>query len=147
MTNVRLPAKDAADLVNLAKNKLADMTTPDTHKHDPALDIDNIYVGLVPESAQDSDAETIVDITEITEEFPEYGSNLPTNREQRIAINIFYGIEKIDYMDLIEKEIESVFLLNNWQIIYSQAHVPDPDTGQETKIYQFSRTISNDFEK
>lgn len=147
MTNIRLPAKDASDLLEKVKGTLALAKAPDTGQHESALDIDDIFVGLMPRSAQDSAAETVIDVTEVTEDLDDYGSNAPNTREQRIAVNIYYGLNKIDYMDLIEKEIESIFLSHKWQIRVSEPHSPDPDTAQETKIYQFSRTVENDYGK
>lgn len=145
--STHLPAKDAAELLEKVKDDLAVQTAPDTGKHESAMDIDGIYIGLMPDSAQDSNDETVIDVTEVTEELGNYGSNIPTDRAQKVAVNIYYGLEKIDYMDLIERTIESYFLSANWELKYSAPHSPDPDTGQETKIYQFARTIDNDYER
>lgn len=147
MTNIRLPARDARDLLLIAQKNLSVTKAPDTGRHEPALDIDAIYVGLMPQSDQDSDDKTVIDVTEVTEDLDNYGSDIPTTREQRAAVNIYYGIEKNDYTDLIEKEIESVFLSKNWRIVVSEPHVPTVDTGQETKVYQFARNVENDYEK
>lgn len=125
---LRLPAKDAADLIEQAK----------------IPGIDHVYVDAIPVGLQDSSDSTDVLVTEVTDLMQDYGSDLPTQRVQTIALNIFYSTSVDVDTASIEQKIEAVFLSNNWSLVESLRHTTDPDTLQTTKIYQFQRKERND---
>lgn len=127
--NLRLPAKDAADLIRMAKIE----------------GIEDVYVDAIPASNQDDAETTSVLVTEVTDIVEDYGSNYPTSRSQTVAVNIYYANQMNVKTDLIEKSIESVFLHQNWTLVRSEPHITDPDTWQMTKNYQFTRNERNDY--
>lgn len=126
---LRLPAKDAGELIE-------SLNIPG---------IDYVYVDAIPPDYQSDENTTDVLVTEVTDILGDYGSDVATNRDQTIALNIFYSVADDVDTALIEKSIEAVFLHAKWQLTRSDPHVIDPDTMQVTKIYQFTRHERNDY--
>ncbi|NVO88950.1 DUF806 family protein [Lactobacillus rhamnosus] len=99
--------------------------------------VDGIYPTKIPDSIQESVTTTDILVTEVSDDYTSYGSNQSTERQQTIAVNIFYGNKSNANADTIENSMVSFCESRNWVVVYSPGHTIDPDTKQLSKVFQF----------
>ena len=78
-------------------------------------------------------------VTEVTTIPNNYGSNIFTEADETIQLNIFYGTEKTVPIDTFEHSIVSFFVERNWTLIPYGGHYLDPDTNQLSVVMKFKR--------
>ncbi|WP_333603651.1 DUF806 family protein [Lactobacillus acetotolerans] len=107
---------------------------------DAQLEIDHVYINIIPKNVQDDSEFTDVLVTDVVESYGNYGSDKSTTLDETIALNIFYGLNTDTNAELLEDAIVSIFEQRGWSCIYSTGYTIDPDTNQLTKIMHFKRT-------
>lgn len=101
--------------------------------------IDNIYRGSVPENANNNGATTDVVITESENAPSNYANSQFKHWALGVEIQIFY--KKSTQINILSAEIElaKMFIANGWRVEQSKNHTKDPDTGQVTKVFYFTK--------
>lgn len=101
--------------------------------------IDNIYRGSIPESADNAGTTTDVVITESENAPSNYANSQFKHWALGVEIQIFY--KKANQIDILSAEIElaKMFVANGWRVEQSKNHTKDPDTGQVTKVFYFTK--------
>ncbi|WP_370561590.1 DUF806 family protein [Lactiplantibacillus plantarum] len=101
--------------------------------------IDNIYRGSIPESADNAGTTTDVVITESENAPSNYANSQFKHWALGVEIQIFY--KKANQIDILSAEIElaKMFVTNGWRVEQSKNHTKDPDTGQVTKVFYFTK--------
>ena len=101
--------------------------------------IDNIYRGSIPESADNAGTTTDVVITESENAPSNYANSQFKRWALGVEIQIFY--KKANQIDILSAEIElaKMFVTNGWRVEQSKNHTKDPDTGQVTKVFYFTK--------
>lgn len=103
--------------------------------------IDMYCLESLPEEDADGEDKTICLIQEWLSE-PEYYANAKLKGWQvGVEVQIFY--KKDAEISSIDGEIAiaQLFYSNGWLVEQSKNHVKDPDTGQVTKVFYFSKKI------
>ncbi|MCA1344034.1 MULTISPECIES: DUF806 family protein [Lactiplantibacillus] len=101
--------------------------------------IDNIYRGSIPKSANNAGTTTDVVITESENTPSNYANSQFKHWALGVEIQIFY--KKANQTDILPAEIElaKMFIANGWRVEQSKNHTKDPDTGQVTKVFYFTK--------
>lgn len=101
--------------------------------------IDNIYRGSIPESANNAGTTTDVVITESENTPSNYANSQFKHWTLGVEVQIFY--KKANQTDILSAEIElaKMFITNGWRVEQSKNHTKDPDTGQVTKVFYFTK--------
>lgn len=99
--------------------------------------IDNIYPFFIPQNKQMATNTTDVLVTDVGEDYEDYGSNRATTTSNVVAVNIYKGSKTKESLDTIDNAIVSFFERNKWTVIYSGPIQIDPTTYQKFKTYQF----------
>ncbi|MCH8632343.1 DUF806 family protein [Lactiplantibacillus plantarum] len=101
--------------------------------------IDNIYRGSIPESANNAGTTTDVVITESENTPSNYANSQFKHWALGVEIQIFY--KKANQIEILSAEIElaKMFIANGWRVEQSKNHTKDPDTGQVTKVFYFTK--------
>ncbi|QLK66765.1 DUF806 family protein [Lactiplantibacillus plantarum] len=101
--------------------------------------IDNIYRGSIPESADNAGTTTDVVITESENAPSNYANSQFKHWALGVEVQIFY--KKANQIDILSAEIElaKMFVTNGWRVEQSKNHTKDPDTGQVTKVFYFTK--------
>lgn len=101
--------------------------------------IDNIYRGSIPESANNAGTTTDVVITESENTPSNYANSQFKHWALGVEVQIFY--KKANQTNILSAEIElaKMFITNGWRVEQSKNHTKDPDTGQVTKVFYFTK--------
>ncbi|MCG0574033.1 phage tail protein [Lactiplantibacillus plantarum] len=101
--------------------------------------IDKIYRGSIPKDANNNGATTDVVITESENTPSNYANSQFKHWALGVEIQIFYKIAT--QTDILSAEIElaKMFIVNGWRVEQSKNHTKDPDTGQVTKVFYFTK--------
>ncbi|KZU26953.1 Phage tail protein [Lactiplantibacillus plantarum] len=101
--------------------------------------IDNIYRGSIPESADNAGTTTDVVITESENAPSNYANSQFKHWALGVEVQIFY--KKANQIEILSAEIElaKMFIANGWRVEQSKNHTKDPDTGQVTKVFYFTK--------
>lgn len=101
--------------------------------------IDNIYRGSIPESTDNAGTTTDVIITESENAPSNYANSQFKHWALGVEIQIFY--KKSNQIEILPAEIElaKMFIANGWRVEQSKNHTKDPDTGQVTKVFYFTK--------
>lgn len=101
--------------------------------------IDNIYRGSIPKSANNAGTTTDVVITESENAPNNYANSQFKHWALGVEVQIFY--KKANQTDILSAEIElaKMFIANGWRVKKSKNHTKDPDTGQVTKVFYFTK--------
>lgn len=101
--------------------------------------IDNIYRGSIPKSADNAGTTTDVVITESENAPINYANSQFKHWALGVEVQIFY--KKANQTDILSAEIElaKMFIANGWRVEQSKNHTKDPDTGQVTKVFYFTK--------
>lgn len=78
-------------------------------------------------------------VSEVTTVPNTYGSNLFTETDETIELNIYYGTQKTVPIDTFEHSIVSFFMQKNWTLLPYGGHYQDPETKQKRIDFQFRR--------
>ncbi|KRN36111.1 DUF806 family protein [Lactiplantibacillus plantarum] len=101
--------------------------------------IDNIYRGSIPKSADNAGTTTDVVITESENTPSNYANSQFKHWALGVEVQIFY--KKANQIEILSAEIElaKMFIANGWRVEQSKNHTKDPDTGQVTKVFYFTK--------
>lgn len=101
--------------------------------------IDNYYQMSIPENVIGNVDKTICLITESLNQPAMRGNRATKFWEKGVEVQIFYkegaGINSLDE----ELKIARLFEVRMWDVDQSRTHIKDPDTGQVTKVFYFSK--------
>lgn len=105
--------------------------------------ISSIYRDAIPPEVQDSSDETIVLITEDINEPAAYANTTFKGWSIGVEVQIFYSKNLPENFKMMESELAfaKLFNDNDWQIEQSKNHIEDPDTGQVSKVFYFSKIL------
>jgi len=105
--------------------------------------ISAIYRDAIPPEVQDSSDETIVLITEDINEPAAYANTTFKGWNIGVEVQIFYSKNLPENFKMMESELAfaKLFNDNDWQIEQSKNHIEDPDTGQVSKVFYFSKIL------
>lgn len=97
----------------------------------------------LPEEVGDVDDQTIVDITEWLNEPTYYANQTFKGWLIGVEIQIFYSDSLPAKFNMMDAEIKlaDLFKKDNWNIEQSKNHIQDPDTGQVSKVFYFSKNL------
>ena len=76
--------------------------------------------------------------------YDDSGSNEPTKEVQNIQISVYFGINSNANEETVKNSIVSFFVSNNWQVTYGPDWGTDPETGEDSLVFYFSRTIERE---
>ena len=104
--------------------------------------IDEIYLGSLPEEETDLTDKTVCLITEWLNEPTGYANRTFKCWQIGVEVQIFY--KKDSGTTTLDGEIALAdwFKSNDWTIDQSKNHIKDPDTGQVTKVFYFSKDLT-----
>lgn len=104
--------------------------------------IDEIYLESLPEEEIDLTDKTVCLITEWINEPNIYANRTFKRWQIGVEVQIFY--KKDSGTTTLDGEIAlaDLFKLNDWTIDQSKTHIKDPDTGQVTKVFYFSKDLT-----
>lgn len=105
--------------------------------------IDQMFRDGLPEEVGDVDDQTIVDITEWLNEPAYYANKTFKGWNIGVEIQIFYSNSLPAEFNMMDAEIKlaDLFKKDNWNIEQSKNHIQDPDTGQVSKVFYFSKIL------
>lgn len=105
--------------------------------------IDQMFRDGLPEEVGDVDDQTIVDITEWLNEPAYYANQTFKGWLIGVEIQIFYSNSLPAEFNMMDAEIKlaDLFKKDNWNIEQSKNHIQDPDTGQVSKVFYFSKIL------
>lgn len=88
------------------------------------------------------DSKTDLVILPLIGSYGGYGSDIPTQENQSILLNVFVGLNNNNAdIDAIKDSIVSIFLCKKWFVTYGPDIGTDPETGGTALTFHFSRTI------
>lgn len=103
--------------------------------------LDNIYQTSLPEEVVNQSDKTFAWITEYVNEPQYYANNEFKGWQIGVEVQIFYSLSiKLNIQDL-EIAFAQLFQSDGWQIDQSKNHTKDPDTGQVSKVFYFTKNI------
>lgn len=105
--------------------------------------IDQMFRDGLPEEVGDVDDQTIVDITEWLNEPAYYANKTFKGWNIGVEIQIFYSNSLPAEFNMMDAEIKlaDLFKKDDWNIEQSKNHIQDPDTGQVSKVFYFSKIL------
>lgn len=105
--------------------------------------IDQMFRDGLPEEVGDVDDQTIVDITEWLNEPAYYANQTFKGWNIGVEIQIFYSNSLPAEFNMMDAEIKlaDLFKKDDWNIEQSKNHIQDPDTGQVSKVFYFSKIL------
>lgn len=105
--------------------------------------IDQMFRDGLPEEVGDVDDQTIVDITEWLNEPAYYANQTFKGWNIGVEIQIFYSNSLPAEFNMMDAEIKlaDLFKKDDWNIEQSKNHIQDPDTGQVSKVFYFSKNL------
>lgn len=105
--------------------------------------IDQMFRDGLPEEVGDVDDQTIVDITEWLNEPTYYANQTFKGWLIGVEIQIFYSNSLPAEFNIMDAEIKlaDLFKKDDWNIEQSKNHIQDPDTGQVSKVFYFSKIL------
>lgn len=103
--------------------------------------LDNIYQTSLPEEVVNQSDKTFAWITEYVNEPQYYANNVFKGWQIGVEVQIFYSLNiDLNIQDL-EIAFAQLFQNDGWQIDQSKNHTKDPDTGQVSKVFYFTKNI------
>jgi hypothetical protein len=104
--------------------------------------IDDIYLESLPEEETDLTDKTVCLITEWLNEPTGYANRTFKRWQIGVEVQIFY--KKDSDTTTLDGEIALAdrFKCDDWTVDQSKTHIKDPDTGQVTKVFYFSKDLT-----
>lgn len=104
--------------------------------------IDEIYLESLPEEETDLTDKTVCLITEWINEPTGYANRTFKRWQIGVEVQIFY--KKDSGTTTLDGEIALAdrFKRDDWTVDQSKTHIKDPDTGQVTKVFYFSKDLT-----
>lgn len=104
--------------------------------------IDEIYLESLPEEETDLTGKTVCLITEWLNEPTGYANWTFKRWQIGVEVQIFY--KKDSGTTTLDGEIALAdrFKRDDWTVDQSKTHIKDPDTGQVTKVFYFSKDLT-----
>ena len=104
--------------------------------------IDEVYLESLPEEEIDLTDKTVCLITEWLNEPTGYANRTFKRWQIGVEVQIFY--KKDSGTTTLDGEIALAdrFKRDDWTVDQSKNHIKDPDTGQVTKVFYFSKDLT-----
>lgn len=105
---------------------------------------DDIFLDSIPSEEIEAINKTQILLTESENTPSDYGNSQFISVDYGVYIQIFYSNDPNLTIDITKSELELMqhLIENNWLVLRSTAHYPDPDTGQMIKNLTVQRTIN-----
>lgn len=104
--------------------------------------VDNVYQGSVPEDVVNDTSKTDIAISEYINEPARYANSRFKGWEIGVEVQIFYAEStKINIQDA-EITFLRIFESDGWSVDQSKHHSKDPDTGQVSKVFYFTKKFN-----
>lgn len=96
---------------------------------------DDIFLDSIPSEEIEAINKTQILLTESENTPSDYGNSRFVSVDYGVYIQIFYSNDPNLTIDITKSELELMqhLIENNWLVLRSAAHYPDPDTGQMIK--------------
>lgn len=105
---------------------------------------DDIFLDSIPSEEIEAINKTQILLTESENTPSDYGNSQFISVDYGVYIQIFYSNDPNLTIDITKSELELMqhLIENNWLVLRSAAHYPDPDTGQMIKNLTVQRTMN-----
>lgn len=105
---------------------------------------DDIFLDSIPSEEIEAINKTQILLTESENTPSDYGNSQFISVDYGVYIQIFYSNDPNLKIDITKSELELMqhLIENNWLVLRSIAHYPDPDTGQMIKNLTVQRTMN-----
>ncbi|GEK28519.1 tail protein [Furfurilactobacillus siliginis] len=106
--------------------------------------LDNIYRTSIPKNAQLDGSNTDFLVTEYLNEPTRFGNSRFKGWLIGVEVQLFYKKEPDSSFNMMDSEISlaRLFEKDGWSVNQSKNHIKDPDTGQISKVFYFTKNIN-----
>lgn len=103
--------------------------------------LDNLYQTSIPDGVTPSAKTTSMIISEFINEPQYYANGRFKGWHIGVEVQIIYALGKQLQIQDLEIKLATLFINNRWQIDQSKQHIKDPDTGQVSKVFYFTKNF------